>query len=49
MDKDILQHYVEVFDAIVIGIMHPYHFVIEEENARKIKEVYKYEWSDEEL
>ena len=35
--------------AIVIGIMHPYHFVIEEENARKIKEVYKYEWSDEEL
>ena len=49
MDKDILQHYVEVFDAIVIGIMHPYHFVIEEENARKIKEVYKYERSDEEL
>ena len=49
MDKDILQHYVEVFDAIVIGIMHPYHFVIEEENTRKIKEVYKDEWSDEEL
>lgn len=35
--------------AIVIGIMHPYHFVIEEESARKIKEIYKYEWSDEEL
>ena len=35
--------------AIVIGIMHPYHFVIEEESARKIKKVYKYEWSDEEL
>lgn len=29
--------------AIVIGIMHPYHFVIGEESARKIKEVYKYE------
>ena len=29
--------------------MHPYHFVIEEESAKKIKEVYKYEWSDEEL
>lgn len=49
MDKDILQHYVDTFDAIVIGIMHPYHFVIEEENARKIKEVYTYEWTDEEL
>lgn len=49
MDKDILQHYVEAFDAVVIGIMHPYHFVIEEESAKKIKEVYKYEWSDEEL
>ncbi len=43
MDKDILQHYVDTFDAIVVGIMHPNHFVIEEENARKIQEVYKYE------
>ena len=49
MDKDLLQHYIDMFDAIVIGIMHPFHFVIEEESAKKIKEVYKYEWSDEEL
>ncbi len=49
MDKDILQHYVDTFDAIVVGIMHPFHFVIEEESAKKIMEVYKYEWSDEEL
>ena len=49
MDKDILQHYVDMFDAIVVGIMHPFHFVIEEESAKKIMEVYKYEWSDEEL
>ena len=49
MDKDILNHYVDAFGAIVIGIMHPFHFVIEEESAKKIMEVYKYEWSDEEL
>ena len=46
MDKDVLQHYEDAFYAVVIGIMHPYHFVIEEENAKKITEVYKYEWSD---
>ncbi len=49
MDKEILKHYVDVFDAIVVGIMHPFHFVIEEESAKKIMEVYKYEWSDDEL
>lgn len=49
MDKEILQHYAEVFDAIVVGILHPFHFVIEEESAKKIQEVYKYEWSDDEL
>ncbi len=49
MDNEILKHYVDVFDAIVVGIMHPFHFVIEEESAKKIMEVYKYEWSDDEL
>ncbi len=49
MDKDILQHYVDVFGANIIGILHPYHFVIEEEIAEKIMEVYDYDWSDDEL
>ena len=49
MDNEILKHYVDAFDALVVGIMHPYHFVIEEESAKKIMEVYKYEWSDDEL
>ena len=49
MDKDILQHYIDTFGAMVIGILHPFHFTIEEESAKKIMEIYKYEWSNEEF
>ena len=49
MDQKILDHYVNNYGAIIVGIMHPFHFVIEEESALLIKEVYKYEWSDDEL
>ena len=30
-------------------MLHPYQFAIDEENARKIVEVYEYEWTDEEI
>lgn len=30
-------------------MMHPYQFIIDEENARKIVEVYEYEWTDDEI
>ena len=49
MDSEILEHYKKDFGAIPIGIIHPYHFSIEEVSAKKIMEVYKYEWSDDEL
>ena len=49
MDKEILQHYIDQFGAVPTGIIHPYHFVIPEESAREIREVYSYEWSNEEL
>lgn len=43
-DKKLLDHYVETFGAIRVGILHPYHFWIPEERSEKIMEVYNYEW-----
>ena len=48
-DKELLEHYVNVFNGEYIGILHPYQFAIDEENAAKIMEVYDYEWTDEEI
>lgn len=30
-------------------MIHPYQFFIDENEAQKIKEVYDYEWTDDEL
>jgi hypothetical protein len=49
MDEDIMNHYKKQFGANIIGILHPYHFVIDEKVAEKIMEVYDYGWSDDEL
>ena len=48
-DKELLEHYVKVFNGEFIGMLHPYQFAIDEENAAKIMEVYDYEWTDEEI
>ena len=48
-DKKLLDHYVEIFNAEYIGVLHPYQFAIDEDNARKIREVYDFEWTDEEI
>ena len=48
-NKELLDHYTKVFGGEVIGILHPYQFAIDEDNAAKIMEVYDYEWTDEEL
>ena len=48
-DRKLLDHYVKVFNGEYIGVLHPYQFAIDEENARKIMEVYDYEWTDEEI
>ena len=45
-NKDLLDHYVEAFNAMPIGIRHPYHFMIDDVEAMKIREVYNYEWTD---
>ena len=48
-NKELLMHYCEIFGAIHLGILHPYHFFIDEDNAAKVKEVYDYEWTQDEL
>lgn len=48
-DKELVAHYCNVFGAQHLGLLHPYQIFIDEVNASKIKEVYNYEWTDEEL
>ena len=48
-NKELLNHYVDTFQAEVIGVLHPYQFAIDGETARSIMEVYDYEWTDEEI
>ena len=48
-NKKLLEHYCKVFKAEHIGILHPFQFAIDEENAKKIMEVYDYEWTDEQI
>ena len=48
-DKELLEHYMSVFNAEFIGIQHPFHFLIDEENAKKITEVYTYEWTNDKI
>ena len=45
-NEKLLWHYSKVFGAIHVGILHPYHFMIDTVSAKKIREVYDYEWTD---
>lgn len=48
-DKELVEHYCNAFGAQHLGLLHPYQIFIDEDNAKKIKEVYDYEWTDDEL
>ena len=48
-NKELLDHYVDVFHGEVIAVLHPYQFAIDEDGAKLIMEVYDYEWTDEEI
>lgn len=45
-DEKLLQHYIATFGAFPLRALHPFHFMIDEVNAKKVKEVYTYEWTD---
>ena len=50
MDVDLLNHYIRTFNAWSLPLLgRPYHFIVEEDAARTLREVYTYDWSDEEL
>ena len=48
-NKDLLDHYITIFNAEFIGMLHPYQFAIGERSALQIMEVYDYEYTDEEI
>ena len=48
-NQNLLQHYVEVFNGEIIAMLHPYQFAIDEENAKRIMEMYDYDWTDDEI
>ena len=42
----LLKHYVDVFGAEHIGVLHPYQIAIDAARAKRIIEEYDYEWTD---
>ena len=48
-NEELEKHYCEKFDAVKIHMLHPYQILISEEAGMKIKEVYTYEWTEEEF
>lgn len=48
-NNDLLKHYVDFFGAEPLGILHPYHFYIDDSSAKKIMEVYDYVWTNDEF
>lgn len=45
LNKELLEHYIETFNAEFLGMLHNYQFFINEINAKKLLEVYNYEWN----
>ena len=48
-NRRLLEHYIEAFGAEHLGVLHPYHLMINESAAAKIREAYDYEWTDEQI
>lgn len=48
-DADLLKHFVESYNGFSVPYPgHPYHFLMDENATAKIREVYDYEWTDDE-
>ena len=45
-NEELLQHYMNVFHAEYLGMLHQYQFFIDEEQSRNLLEVYHYEWNE---
>ena len=47
--EQILQHFVQKHGAVALRMLHEYHIGIFDDAAKKIREVYDYEWTEEEI
>ena len=45
-NEELLKHYIDVFHAEYLGMLHQYQFFIDEEHAKELLEVYHYEWNE---
>ena len=45
LNKELLNHYIGVIGASFLGILHPFHFMLDKGAAQKLLEVYTYEWN----
>lgn len=48
-NMDLVNHYCNVFMAEHIAMLHPFQLAIYEEEAAKLREVYVYKWTNEEI
>lgn len=44
-NRELEEHYIKVFGAEHLGMLHDYQIFIDEEAAKRIREVYNYEWN----
>ena len=44
-NKELLEHYINTFHAEFLGMLHDYQFFVNEIEAKKLLEVYNYEWN----
>ena len=44
-----MYHFVREYNAIKLSMLHEYQIGIFDEASKRIREVYDYEWTDEEL
>ena len=45
-NEELLNHYIKVFQAEYLGMLHQYQFFIDETKAKELLEVYHYEWNE---
>lgn len=45
-NEQLLKHYIERFDALYVGMRHPFHFVMGPEQSSRLIGEYDYEWTD---
>ena len=45
LNKELLNHYIDVLGATYLGAMHPYQFAFSRIASQKLLEVYTYEWN----